>query len=178
MLRKTYAELSEEEKARHREAVRKYKEKSRAKIAEYSRRYRENNPEAAKAAQERYQANHPGRRAEISRRYRQRHLELERKRKREYMRKRHATLESFYYYLRYYYGAGADLHYAKLLTEQNGKCAICKLAPQKERLHLDHNHKTKQFRGLLCGSCNRGLGLFKENIEYLKQVVSYLEKWS
>ncbi len=41
--------------------------------------------------------------------------------------------------------------------KQKGCCAICK-KPQsafKNRLALDHNHKTGKLRGLLCYYCNR-----------------------
>lgn len=36
-----------------------------------------------------------------------------------------------------------------------------------EDLHVDHDHKWTEVRGLLCGSCNRGIGLLKENPAYL-----------
>jgi len=168
---------SEEEKAKQRARAAKYRAAHPERIAEYARSYRQRNPEAAAAAQERYKQKHPEKRAEISKRYRERHLEEERARKREYMRKRQATIESFYYYLRYYYGEGADKHYAEQLAKQNGACAVC-LAPfGKERLHLDHNHGTNQFRGLLCGSCNRALGLCKENVDIIRKMAAYIEAW-
>lgn len=40
---------------------------------------------------------------------------------------------------------------------------------------LDHNHKTKQFRGWLCHKCNRGLGAFNDDIKFLKNAIRYLE---
>ena len=40
---------------------------------------------------------------------------------------------------------------------------------------MDHCHKTKKIRGLLCHTCNSGLGMFKDNIEYLKNAIKYLE---
>jgi len=35
--------------------------------------------------------------------------------------------------------------------------------------------KTK-VRGLLCNKCNMGIGLFKDNIELLKEAIKYLEE--
>lgn len=40
----------------------------------------------------------------------------------------------------------------RLKKKQGGKCALCRKA---KRLGLDHDHKTRIIRGLLCGGCNR-----------------------
>lgn len=60
---------------------------------------------------------------------------------------------------------------------QEGKCAICK-QPSKDgsSLAMDHNHKTNEFRGLLCKECNRALGLFGDNIDVLQNAVTYLQE--
>ncbi len=68
-------------------------------------------------------------------------------------------------------------HYDVLLLAQNYCCAICQVpqAQAGERgLVVDHNHKTNEIRALLCGRCNMGLGLFKENIDTLNKAISYL----
>lgn len=68
-----------------------------------------------------------------------------------------------------------------LYKDQDGICAICKTYGFKMRedhttgMNLDHCHETGKVRGLLCHNCNRGLGLFKDNIEYLLSAISYLE---
>lgn len=53
--------------------------------------------------------------------------------------------------------------YNRLFIEQNGSCSICKRHQTqfKNSLHVDHNHITKEIRGLLCGACNHALGLLK-----------------
>lgn len=69
-----------------------------------------------------------------------------------------------------------------MMDEQAWKCAICKDFGFKMRdnhisgLNLDHFHSTGKVRGLLCHNCNRGLGLFQDNPEYLRQAALYLEK--
>ena len=62
-------------------------------------------------------------------------------------------------------------------------CAICgKKETRKSRyggickLHIDHDHKTKKIRGLLCHKCNNGLGNFRDNIENLDRAKKYLER--
>ena len=41
---------------------------------------------------------------------------------------------------------------------------------------VDHNHETGEFRGWLCHDCNRGLGGFKDNIEFLERAIKYSKK--
>lgn len=60
-----------------------------------------------------------------------------------------------------------------ILKSQNGCCAICDKATD---LHADHNHETNKPRGLLCGECNRGLGLFYDKVEWLQKAIDYLRK--
>lgn len=63
--------------------------------------------------------------------------------------------------------------FEEILAQQEYKCAICFAKPEK-RLHIDHCHKTSKVRGLLCGSCNRALGLLKDNTEFLYKAIEYL----
>jgi N12 class adenine-specific DNA methylase len=69
--------------------------------------------------------------------------------------------------------------YDAMLEQQGGVCAICSRPEQAkgiDRLAVDHDHVTGKVRGLLCSSCNRGIGCFKEDINLLRGAVSYLEK--
>lgn len=70
------------------------------------------------------------------------------------------------------------LEYEKLLIKQNYSCAICKRNQNefKIKLAVDHNHKTGDVRGLLCVSCNNGLGRFKDNKDLLSEAIKYLEQ--
>lgn len=71
-------------------------------------------------------------------------------------------------------GFSADL-FRQRMAEQKGRCGIC--AVHMVSPNADHNHLTKQCRGLLCGHCNRALGLFKEDINILASAISYLEHY-
>jgi hypothetical protein len=69
----------------------------------------------------------------------------------------------------------SKIDYDRMFNEQNGTCLIC-YTESKEKLHVDHCHATGKVRGLLCGSCNRALGLLKDNILYLEEAIRYLQK--
>jgi|SRR5688572_165722 len=59
--------------------------------------------------------------------------------------------------------------------EQDFKCAICNGKPKANGvLYVDHCHDTQTVRGLLCNTCNAGLGQFSDSIELLKSAISYL----
>jgi hypothetical protein len=55
---------------------------------------------------------------------------------------------------------------------QGGKCLICQ---QVKPLVVDHCHAALKIRGLLCSNCNSGLGLFKDNPEWLIRAAEYLQ---
>ena len=71
-----------------------------------------------------------------------------------------------------------ETDYNNILLNQNNCCAIClrNINEFDNRLHIDHDHKTGLFRGLLCYNCNAGLGNFKDNIKSLKKAINYLTK--
>lgn len=80
--------------------------------------------------------------------------------------------------LRHYYGITLEQYY-ELLTAQDGVCAICGAAfvnngDKKGRLDVDHCKTTGRIRGLLCSSCNTGLGWFRDNADLLVKAAAYL----
>lgn len=69
--------------------------------------------------------------------------------------------------------------YTSMLNEQSGKCSICGSTgsgAEKNRFVVDHCHTTGDVRGLLCWPCNVGIGMFKERLDLLEKVVTYLSK--
>jgi len=74
--------------------------------------------------------------------------------------------------------------YENMLKAQNRCCAICGTDnPLGEGNHskrsyfsfcVDHCHTTGKVRGLLCNPCNRGLGFFKDSVEFLLKAGEYL----
>jgi hypothetical protein len=86
------------------------------------------------------------------------------------------------------YGITLD-QYNKILSGQNGLCAICN-QPEKviypktgkiKGLSVDHDGKLEKMtgemkiRGLLCCNCNRAIGLFQDNVEFLENAAKYLK---
>lgn len=63
-----------------------------------------------------------------------------------------------------------------MLQSQNSLCAICHKPDTQTRLAVDHNHITGKIRGLLCGICNRHLGIL-ENTEFVEKATSYLRSY-
>jgi hypothetical protein len=68
-----------------------------------------------------------------------------------------------------------------MLTAQDGRCALCGSTPPSNgklalaRLHVDHDHITGKNRGLLCTSCNNGLGRFKDDPALLRAAADYID---
>ena len=66
--------------------------------------------------------------------------------------------------------------YEALVATQGGRCAICGSSDpgRNEVLHVDHDHDTGAVRGLLCFSCNIGLGSFGDDLTRLRAAIAYL----
>lgn len=66
----------------------------------------------------------------------------------------------------------------KLLKRSNDRCEICgsKTSTKgKSRLSIDHDHDTGKVRGLLCNSCNLGIGHLRHNSNLLLKAIEYLK---
>lgn len=75
--------------------------------------------------------------------------------------------------------------YNNLLKQQGGGCAICGTVPSEDEwLAVDHDHGCcpetlkscgQCVRGLLCATCNNGIGRFKDDVTLLRSAISYLQ---
>jgi hypothetical protein len=113
-------------------------------------------------ATRRWRKNHPDRHREKNRRWAKANPERQRK------IDRRARLRTRY---------GLDEEdYDALRRSQNGKCAIC-LQPWS--LVVDHAHDQGRglhaVRGLLCLTCNTGLGMFRDRSDLLNRGAEYLK---
>ena len=66
--------------------------------------------------------------------------------------------------------------FQEMFDAQNGKCAICGIAPLDKHLSIDHDHETGAVRGLLCNPCNLALGNVKDNTLILENMIRYLNR--
>lgn len=78
----------------------------------------------------------------------------------------------------------------ELLHLQGSRCAICSKRWQDctsgkrvrheviflQHLYVDHDHRTRKVRGLLCNACNTAIGLFEEDSTRLTSALSYLKR--
>lgn len=92
--------------------------------------------------------------------------------------------QKFCDYQRKYHRGVTPEHYAAMLHEQRGVCAICK-QPETSRscggdkiaaLAVDHCHRTGRVRALLCQNCNRGLGRFHDDSDKLEAAARYIRE--
>lgn len=61
-------------------------------------------------------------------------------------------------------------------VNHDGRCAICGDAnPGRRGWQVDHDHTTGAVRGVLCRSCNLGLGNFRDSPALLTAAAAYLE---
>ena len=87
--------------------------------------------------------------------------------------------------IKHRFGMTAD-EYDAILREQGGVCAVCGKTPEENGRYLavDHDHSCcpgkrscgECVRGLLCISCNAGIGSFKDSTELLHAAVAYLRR--
>ncbi len=71
-----------------------------------------------------------------------------------------------------------EAEYNAMLTAQDHRCAICRTDKPWTRSGVwavDHDHATGKVRGLLCHSCNLGLGKFNDDIETLLAAAEYVQ---
>jgi len=75
-----------------------------------------------------------------------------------------------------------ETEFFRLHKQQGGLCLICEqpersvngLSGKTKALAVDHCHTSGAVRGLLCSSCNIGLGLFQDSPELLLNAAQYL----
>lgn len=72
--------------------------------------------------------------------------------------------------------------YITMYDSQHGSCKICRRPlqllsdNQAEVANVDHCHNTHKIRGLLCNSCNRGIGFLQDSAPLLRIAAEYLDE--
>lgn len=144
-LRKTNPELVKQRK-------KKFAETHKEQLREYNRAWSEANRDKKKELIRAWREEN----REYLRAYRTEHAE-------EYREKR----------LKKVYGIDAS-EFDIMLKKQDGACAVCRKKQEKaDSLHVDHDHSTGAVRGLLCGPCNRALGLLGDSPDRIRSLLQY-----
>lgn len=77
------------------------------------------------------------------------------------------------------------LEFYEQAKAQNFTCLICEqpegtkssVSNDPRELAVDHCHETNVIRGILCGNCNRALGLFGDDPEVVAKAATYLRRF-
>lgn len=134
--------------------------------------YRGKNKLKLNAYQKEYYQKNKKRILERNRIYGKNNKERKRKWGLEWRRNNPSKIKGYDYRNKY----GTSLEWVrKQLNQQLHQCSICGTPVDEKTLHIDHCHKTKVVRGILCPKCNRGLGHFKDNTEFLYNAIEYLK---
>ncbi len=168
--------------------------KSKEADRKYWREWCLKNKESRKKTQRKYYQSHKEKEAEKTRKWRSANKEKIAERVQKYNRQYHVAhrteilehqkkwrLENGKdYFVRHrYLKYNLTLEEAdELLVKQDHKCPICKTPLLETKRVIDHDHKTNKVRGILCNSCNLGLGLFKEDPKILESAINYLREKS
>lgn len=85
--------------------------------------------------------------------------------------------------LRHYQRTAITKRYGKTVTwfdqqlaDQQGRCPLCDQQFGTSTPHIDHCHSTGHVRKLLCGKCNKMIGLAHESSATLLRAAAYLNK--
>lgn len=182
----------EEKKAKRKEYGERPKVKERKK--EYNKQYYQKNKNKMKEQGEKYRRENKDKMKEWEIEYYKKNKKRILKRKKEAYKKNKGKIlkrnkkwrgknkdkikESK---LKRVYGISLE-EYNKLLKKQGGVCAICRNKETIKQngkiidLGVDHNHKTKKVRELLCSKCNPALGNLNEDISLFYKCIEYLKK--
>lgn len=150
--------------------------------AEYAADYYKKNGDKIRARARRYYAKHKKRAAALQSARRAARTEEERAKERARHRKYRQTNPERYRAARLRHRHGISLaEWNALAKEQDHKCAICRNEDKerhRRRLSVDHDHKSGKRRGLLCSNCNKALGCFQDNPEFLANAIAYLARYA
>ena len=160
-------EYYQKNKERIKEHQKKYRQENKEQERERKRKYRQKNKKHIQEQQNRWYQNHKEYQKEYQEKWRQRNREHIRGLSKEWYKnnKEHYYKKLYNITLEEIYG---------MLIKQDYKCSICKDPLIETKGCVDHNYRTGKVRGILCSRCNTGLGLFRENPEFLNNAILYI----
>lgn len=138
-------------------------------VRSYQREWEKKNPEKRREISKRYRERYPDRITETQRRC---YSKPERKQKQRKWQRQNKDKVRIYQMKSKF---GLTTEQAVELSKID-KCSACGGPPGKHNLHVDHNHRTGEVRGMLCHGCNVSLGLLREDLERIRALANYIER--
>lgn len=78
------------------------------------------------------------------------------------------------YFLRAKYGISLN-EFSAMWAAQGESCALClKPVPIARNRHVDHCHETGVVRGILCFTCNKGMGMLGDSPSSIRRALAYV----
>jgi len=108
---------------------------------------------------------------EYAKEYHKKHPEYQKR----YCRAYQKTHPRKYYHIKRNYGLEQE-QVIEIMESQHYKCAICDIPFNETQACIDHNHETNNVRGILCRTCNTGIGSLKNSVKILQSAIKYLNK--
>ena len=72
--------------------------------------------------------------------------------------------------------SGITVEQLAVIIQHQTSCEICGGKDSGKELSVDHHHGNGRFRGMLCSSCNFGIGHLNDDPELIRKAAKYLEK--
>jgi hypothetical protein len=148
-------------------------------VCKSSREYKKNNPEKAKLSTKNWKTKNKERCYLAGKKW-----YGQNRSKMQELRKKYVAENRFHYALKDSAHRAKKFGYMpcnatidELESAFKGRCEICGVLESdlSQRLHVDHDHVSGNFRGFLCGKCNRMLGYADDNKAILEKAIDYLK---
>lgn len=153
---KKYRKKGREDARKNRPARKAYEDKTRERRNMLARLRHTRNPECRRKISRRHYKN--------MRKSKKKIAERNLKQKEHYRRSPEARLRRLYKL--------TLEQFDEMILNQGGMCAICS---KSCKLVVDHDHESKKVRGLLCPTCNQGIGLLRDSSAVAQLAANYLK---
>ena len=140
--------------------------------------WRMKNPDKHHAQQKRYSIKHKKEISERLRVWKKNNPEKIRQYRKDYEKKYPKKIELKNFKAKTIFSKKINFSFQEfntLLEKQKNLCAICGNGEKTRALSIDHCHKTKKVRGLLCKKCNTAIGMLNDNPELVLSAYNYLQ---
>ena len=154
-----------------------YYQENKEKIFENNRNWVSNNKDKVKIIKARYRESHRDKLRKDSLEYANTHREQGLVNKRKWRARNPDKLKEEK--LKARFGITLD-QFNELKKQQNNCCGICgeafdKIPNSAKCACVDHDHKVKKIRGLLCHTCNSGIGCLRDDPVLMEKAVLWIK---